>query len=236
MKTNATILSNSNKVGFWAAITVGALFVLYTVCFIAILAGSPMFIWTDMPAFLIYNRTYDQTMKYVSYAGMMLLGIAYVVMAECTYNAVPIERKLFARLGVTFGTLFALSSGMNYFVQLVTVRLTLKNGVTTGMEQFIMGNPISAMAAINMLGWTFLLGLSTLCLSMAQKGLNQAKPACICLTATAAVCTAGGLGFVMDNKLIVGICMYPLLGGALIATAVTMARLFRKHDSNSQKV
>jgi len=43
-------------------------------------------------------------------------------------------------------------------------------GQTNGLEQFIQANPISVMAAINMLGWTIFFGLSCIFAGLALGG------------------------------------------------------------------
>ena len=51
---------------------------------------------------------------------------------------------------------------VDYYVQLSTVRLTIAKGEIVGLEQWLQANPYSGVAAINMLGWTLFLGLSSL--------------------------------------------------------------------------
>jgi hypothetical protein len=177
MEINATASTASRKIGFWSAVTLGALFALYAVCFIGILAGGPAFLWTDMRAFLEYDRTYDQTLKYVSYAGMMLFGVVYLVLLHCLGDNAPQAGRLFAWLAASFAAMFALSTGMNYFVQLTTVRLKLAGGVPAGLELFVMGDPASAMAALNTLGWTFLMSLASLCAALSLRTVREAGAA-----------------------------------------------------------
>lgn len=64
------------RLGFAAAVTLGALFVLYIFCFAGILLSGPLFTWKGLDAFLDYTKNYDQTLKYISYAGMLLFCYA----------------------------------------------------------------------------------------------------------------------------------------------------------------
>lgn len=222
------------RLGFSAALTLGALFVLYIFCFAGILASGPMFVWTDMQGFLSYLKTHDQTLKYLSYAGMLLFCVAWVVLAECVLEHASPARKLPARIGAAFGTLFALASGINYFTQLTAVRLNLQSGATAGLEQFIMGNPASAMASVNMLGWTLLLGLSCLFLAFAFEGPGRAKAARVSLLACAAVCLTASIGYALNSAAVVAVCMYPLLGGAVLAVSVTLCGQFGKEKTTGK--
>jgi hypothetical protein len=215
------------RLGSAAALTIGALFLLYVVCFAGILLAGPMFVWKDLQGFLDYSKAYDQTFKYVSYAGMLLFCFAWVALSEAVRGRAGTRRLPFARMGAAFGSLFAAVSGMNYFVQLTCVRLSLAEGFTEGFSQLVMSNPISAMESVNMLGWTFLLGLSCLFLGLSLEGGNAARTARAFLLATAAACIAGGFGFALNCTPVVGICMYPLLGGGVIGASASLAGLFR---------
>ncbi len=83
---------------------------------------------------------------------MLLFGPLYVVLLNCIYDYIPQEKKLLARIGIDFGLAFAVLTGINYFVQLSAVRLSLLKGELQGLEQIVQANPISGISAINMLG------------------------------------------------------------------------------------
>lgn len=53
--------------------------------------------------------------------------------------------------------IFATLIGVNYFVQISAVRFNLQMGQFAGLEQVLQANPLSAMSAINMLGFTLFL-------------------------------------------------------------------------------
>ena len=68
----------------------------------------------------------------------------------------------FTRIALSLGIGFAVLAGLFYFVQITAVRWSVQLGETTGLEQIIQANPLSALAAMNMLGWTLFLGLASL--------------------------------------------------------------------------
>lgn len=135
--------------------------------------------------------------------------------------------KPFARLGAAFGSLFALAFGANYFVQLTSVRLSIEAGDTASLSQVVMANPVSAMESVDMLGWTFLLGFSCLFLSLALEDGKGSKPARIALRLTGCVCVTAGIAFALNCTAVVALCMYPLLGGGLLASSAALAVHFR---------
>lgn len=221
-----------NRLGFIAALTLGALFLLYVFCFAGILLSGPAFRWTGMQAFLEYEKSHGQTLKYISYAGMIVFAAAWAVLGECLAAGASPERKLPARIGASFGGMFALASSMNYFVQLTAVRLNLLKGAPGGLEQFIMSNPLSALESVNMLGWTLLLGLSCLFLAFSLDRRSRAKTARVCLFINAAVCLMGCAAFVADSTVLLAACMYPLLGGAVLSVSLSLCRFF--HENQKQ--
>jgi hypothetical protein len=227
MNTNTTKHSlAAYRLGFVSSLTLGALFVLYIFCFVGILGHGPLFVWTNLQDFIAYSASHDQTLKYLAYGGMLVFCAAWVVLCQCIGEAAGADRKLYARVGAAFGALFALASGSNYFVQLTAVRLNLMNGTTAGLEQWVMGNPLSAIAAVNMLGWTVLLGLSSLFLALAFD--EKARAARFSLLANGVVCLIAAVGFVLNNTILIAICMYPLLGGAVLFLSVSLSVLFVK--------
>lgn len=214
------------RIGFWSVLILGALFVLYVFCFVGISKSGPLFIWTNMQDFLAYVQSNDQTLKYISYAGMLVFCVAFAVLCQCILTHAPDSRKPAARIGAMFGSLFALAPGANYFVQLTCVRLSLLNGATAGLEQVVMANPVSAMESVNMLGWTVLLGLSCLFMAFAIEGRGAARAARISLFTCAANSLVAAVGFVLDSQPVLAICMYPLLGGSVIAISASLCVLF----------
>ena len=216
------------RLGLLSALLLATLFILYIVCFAAILLNAPLYTWKGMEGFLAYNGQYDQTMKYVSYFGMLLFGSIYVVLLNSINETVTDGRKPLARLGLYFGLLFAAATGINYFVQMTTVRFSITQGTATGLEQLIQGNPQSAMAAINMLGWTLFLGLSSLFAAFSFDGGSKDKAVRLSFLANGIVCLLAGVGYVFDIQWLVALCMYPLLGGAVLSIAASCATRFRR--------
>ena len=142
------------------------------------------------------------------------------------------ERKLLARIGLSFAIIFAALTGINYFVQLTAVRLAIQKDVTAGLEQIVQANPISAVAAVNVLGWSLFFGLASLFAAPLFRGHGLARFVSICLWINAAMCLLGGLGYVMDNAAMVFITLNFGMGGAVLAAAIGLVVLFRRARHN----
>jgi hypothetical protein len=70
------------------------------------------------------------------------------------------ERKLFSLIGLCFAVLFCAMTCINRFVHLAVVRPSLAIGKTDGLEWFMPYGSPSVMGAIEILAWSFFLGLA----------------------------------------------------------------------------
>jgi hypothetical protein len=70
------------------------------------------------------------------------------------------ERKLFSLIGLCFAVLFCAMTSINRFVHLAVVRPSLAMGKTAGLEWFMPYGAPSVMGAIEILAWSFFLGLA----------------------------------------------------------------------------
>lgn len=152
----------SAKLGFWAAVGCVVTFVVFTVCFVAILATSPLFIWTNMADFVAYAEQNGRFFQYLAQFSMLVFGILFVALLNSIHEGAPPDKKILSRNSLSFGLIFAALTGINYFVQISAVRINLAKGHLAGLEQFLQANPDSAISAINMLGFTVFFGLSSL--------------------------------------------------------------------------
>lgn len=152
----------SIKLGYWSAILSASAFILFTLCFVAILILNPLFLWTNFEDWVAYNLQYNQSFKYLAQLMMLLFGPLFVVLLNSIHDYAPIEKRILSRISISFAIIFAALTGMHYFIQISIVRLSLAQGRLQGLEQFIQANPTSALAGINLLGWTLFFGLSCL--------------------------------------------------------------------------
>jgi len=91
---------------------------------------------------------------------ILLFGPLFVILSNRIYDYTQNDWKILSRVGLSIAIIFATLIGMHYFVQISTVRLNMAMGRLQGLEQFIQGNPTSALAGINLLGWTLFFGLA----------------------------------------------------------------------------
>ena len=148
------------KAGYLASVIGIAAFVVYTFCFLGILVVNPIFIWTNFDNYIISVQTTNQIFKHIAMILMIVYGVCFVIQV-CSIDEIAVgTKKYYAKLAELFGIGFLILICINYFIQITTVRMQIDIGQTNGLEQFIQANPISGMAAINMLGWTIFFGLS----------------------------------------------------------------------------
>ena len=118
-------------------------------------------------------------------------------------------------------------------MQLTAVRLAIQKDVPAGLEQIVQANPISAVAAVNVLGWSLFFGLASLFAAPLFRGRGLARFIAICFWLNAAMCLLGGLGYVLDNTALVFITLNFGMGGAVLGFAVGLAILFRRAQQNT---
>jgi hypothetical protein len=219
----------SIKIGFWSALTLLSAFIIWIVCFVGIFATSPLFIWTNLEAYIVYFRSNDQFFQNLAKSAMLLFGPAYVLLVNSFHDRANVERKTLSRLGLLFGLVFATLSCIHYFVQLSSVRINLERGITSGMEHFVQANPLSVMTSIDMLGWTLFLGLSSFftALSMSEN-TRLGKWIRVAFYMNAISCFISLTGYLMQIDLLTFIGVNLGVGGAIITASVTSLRYFSR--------
>lgn len=216
----------SLKLGFWSALLSALSFVLFTVCFVAILIVNPLFLWTNFADYVAYTAVTSQIFQRIAQFAMLLFGTLFVLLLHSIYEYAGDAQKPLARAAVTFGAIFAALTGAHYFVQLTTVRLGLLHGNLTGLEQVIQANPYSAVSAVNMLGWTFFLGIASLLAAPVFAGSRRERVIRAALLANGVFCLLGGVGYLFELTAVVFVAINLGMGGAVFVATAALSRLF----------
>lgn len=155
----------SAQIGRWTAwceTIAGYTWVAGYIAFLAIFTVRP---WTNIEAFAselgspYFNAlTGLQVLAFLQALLMLVLTIAI-------YEYAPSSKKILARLGIAFALAFAILSSMHYYIQWVGVRQSILRNDLIGLGLFVQFNLDSPASAINMLGWMFFYGLTTLVLA-----------------------------------------------------------------------
>lgn len=218
----------SVKLGFWSSLASAVAFLLFTVCFVAIALVNPLFVWTNLADYVAYTEKYNQVWKFIAQAAMLFFGPLYVVMLSSIYDLTEAYKKPLARIGLAFGVIFAALISLHYFVQLSAVRINLSKGHLDGIEQFIQSRPDSVITAINMLGWTLFFGLSSIFMAPVFAGARLEKCIRVLFFLNGAICLLAGIGFVIDNILLVFLTINLGMGGAVTAITILLTIFFRR--------
>ena len=228
--------TSTAKLGFWSALAATVAWLLFTICFLAIPASKPRFVWTDLAGFVEYARAHDRTLIYIAQACMALFGPLYVMIVSSLAESVAPERRGLLRAALGLGVGFAVLTGINYFTHITAVRFNLDRGTTAGLEQLVQHKPDSVMAAINMLGWTVYFGLSTLLASAAfgsQSG-NLERAIRLALLANGVCCLLAGIGFVIDSTFLIYVTINIGMGGAVLIATLLLCVFFWRQRRRSQ--
>jgi len=218
----------TTELGFWASVVAALTFVSYTICFAAILATSPIFTWTSLADYLAYDESYGGPFRAAAQVSMIIFALTFLVLLHAIRETAPAEQRVLARISTGFGALFALAVGTHYFVQLTAVRINVREGLTDGLEHFVQANPYSILSAINMLGWSVFLGLSSLFIAPVFRARPVEPVIRAAFWANGLFCLSGGLGYAFEITWLVLLTTTFGMGGALLTAAVALALWFRK--------
>lgn len=216
------------KLGFWSAVLAAATFLVFTICFVAVFLVNPPFTWSGLADYVDYVRQSNQTFKVVAQLSMLLFAPLYVIMVNSIHELAPVDKRVLSRLALAFGTLFAVLIALFYFVQITSVRWNVDRGTLGGIEQFIQSKPDSALAAVNMLGWTLFFGLSSLFAAPVFAGSRLATTIKALFILNGIFCLLAGIGFVLDLTALVFVTINLGMGGAVTAATILLAVFFRR--------
>lgn len=103
---------------------------------------------------------------YVSFVSSMLIAPSFIMVLVCLSQCVSL--KVWLRIGIVFGAIYAAYAMLNYYMQLTVARVN-DLGLEPGILAILVFKPGSAMFAQDMLGYAFLC-LATLVSAPAFKG------------------------------------------------------------------
>jgi len=220
----------SLQIGYWSALFCVALFVIFTGCFVTIIVTSPLFLWTDLDNYVAYVQENGQFFANLARFCMLLFAPLFVVLLNVIHENAPADKKLFTRCSISLGILFAGLISLNYFVQITAVRLNLQSGQTTGLEQIVQANPLSAVSAINMLGITYFLGLCSLFLVPVFSGDRLAYIVRYAFLVNAICCLLGAVSYALQLNVLLFITINFGMGGAVMVASAALAVLFKRQE------
>lgn len=204
-------------------------FVVYTLCFVVILLANPPFQWEGIAHFVRYTLENEQACKHLGMLCMLVFGCAYTVIALCERDTMQPERRLLGDIAAAFALAFCVCIGINYFVQLTATRLQIELGhaYAAGLEQITQSFPISALNAVNMLGWTVFYGLSSLSLFFAYcKAENASVLRFFCL-ANSIMMFLGAAGYACNIYLVLLLCMNLGLGATTLGILFCLLKRYK---------
>lgn len=216
------------KIGFWSALVCALTFILFTVCFVGVVLTSPVFVWTNLADYIAYVEAYGLFWQQGARFCMLLFAPMFLVLLNTIHEVVPDEKKLFSRIALTFGIGFSVLVATFYFVQLTAVRFAIQLGQTSGLEQVVQANPLSAFSAINMLGWTLFLGSTTLCLVPIFGNGRLQKTIRYAFILNTIFCFLGGIAYIMQWLIILFFTINLGMGGAITVSTIALMMYFRR--------
>jgi len=222
----------SNKLGYWAALLITVTFISWIFLFVAILITSPMFIWTNFSDFLKYYNDNNQLLQNTAKIFMLFFGSLFVILINSFLDISNDNYKALARLSLIFAVSFAILSSLHYFVQISNVRINLNTGNSEGLQNFIQANPTSFSSAMNMLGWTLFLGLSSIFISPFFSGNRLNIIIKIAFIANGISCFIAGFGYLLQIDFITFLFINIGVGGSILTISFSSIKFFKQRIKN----
>lgn len=216
------------KTGLWASVLLALSFVAWIVCFTGIALTSPLFIWTNLTDYLLYEQSYSQVFQLTAKFFMLVFAPLYVLMIYGYYHFAAADKRDLVRISLLFALAFAILSSINYFVQLTVVRLNVEAGSVEGLEHFVQANPLSVMTAIAMLGWTLFLGLSSFFIYPVFKGQGVIRVLRYTFLFNGISCMLAGIGYALKIDMLTFFFANIGTGGAILVASICSLILFRR--------
>ena len=214
--------------GLWSAIICLTSFVIWIISFAGIAITSPLFYWTNLEDYIDFVNNNSQFFQYLAKSFMILFAIGYMILAIVYSDFANMERKILAKIAITFSLLFTLLVSAHYYVQISAIRFAFDKEQFTGLEHFLQSNPTSFICSLNMLGWTVFLGLSSLFMYLALKPDSLTKTIRAGLFINTISCILGGAGYLFQIDIITFITMNLGIGCAFFIMTISSIRYFSR--------
>jgi hypothetical protein len=216
------------RLGFWSAVLAATTFLVFTICFVAVLFNPPLFVWTNFVDYTASAQQQQSIFKSLAQLSMLLFAPLYVNLINSIHDSAPPAKKVTTRLGLSFGLLFAVLVGGFYFVQLSAVRLSVLKGQLAGLDQIVQANPYGVLSALNMLGWTLFFGLSSLFLAPAFSDSRLSNVIRWLFVINGVMCLLGGIGYALEITALVFFTINFGMGGAVTVLTIALAVYFKR--------
>jgi hypothetical protein len=216
----------STRLGLGSALVAALTMLVFTGCFVGLVALQPLFTWTTLADYVTYAQTYYSLLPDLARVMMLCFGAAYIVLLNAIHDYAAVEQKILVRISLCFALFFAVLTGTHYFVQISAVRLSLMDGNLAGLEQVVQANPYSAFSAMNMLGWTLGLGLSSLFVAPVFSGGGLSSVIRVAFWLNGFFCLLGGVGYALEIIALVFLAMNIGMGGAVTVVSVALSLFF----------
>jgi hypothetical protein len=219
----------SIKLGFWSALLIAVFFCLYTLIYIAILASFHIPKWTNIQDFVISINQPWFILFTLCQILAFLTGLLFIPLFSSIHDYTHMNQKILSRCALCFAIVFALLSSIHYFVQFSTVPLNIAANNLQGLEHLVQLYPGSAIASVNLLGWTIFLALASFFISPVFSGGKLEKVIKYAFIANGILCILGAFGYIF-NIVALNYIFFEGMGAAIIVISISLAVFFRRLD------
>jgi len=165
----------ATRIGIWAALLQTVVGYGYLLVYIIFMMFFPVRPWINIETFAADINTPYMTWITVIQILAFTQAILVLVITICLHEFSKPDQKILTRLAMSFALAFALLASVHYYVQWTGVRQSILRNDLEGLGLFVQFNFDSPVSTINMLGWMFFYGLTTLSLSplFSKQGIER---------------------------------------------------------------
>lgn len=163
------------KIGYWSALFLSITGYLYAILYIVFLIMFPVKPWTNIQDFALdFKGTYMVILTSIQVVAF-IQSFCFLILSIVIDHYVSENGKIISKIGQFCAAIFLTLSSIHYYIQFTSVRLGIVNGSLDGLGQFAQFNFDSPVSVINILGWTFFLGVSNISLGLCFRKIGKGK-------------------------------------------------------------
>ena len=163
------------KLGLWSVIGLTVVGYLYAALYLLFAILFPMQVWNGMADFASYFSGAYAIMFTIIQICAFSISLLMFLFGAVVYQAAPQGKKAIGLAGFGATAVFFTFSCFHYVVQWTSVRAGLHSGNLAGLDMFVMSNFDSPLSVVNVIGWTLLLGIASLCFTASFPGGGRMK-------------------------------------------------------------
>ena len=219
----------ATRLGFWTAIVTIVVVAVFAVVAIPTPPRSGPFCASACVAYPYVDVAQFIPGDYLWLLPGILLAPTFVVLMACIHAYAPEPKKIYSRIGLSFGLIYAVVILVDYYLQLTVVVPSLQAGETEGLSLFTQYDPHGVFIALETLGYSMLtVALLFAAPVFAGGRVERSIRGLFVLSFVLAVAAFVGLALLGHDLVAFEVTVLMIIWIVLIASGVLLGVVFRR--------